>query len=341
MLETPKAPSNKTHQATSAPVNFLPFASLLISACLHRPPAPATPTQECKALQSVGGVTVKEGQTQVASFSVCAEHRYTACTIDSEGNPDLSMGPLNPLFPSLLKSRDGDQVSYNGGKPQPRPDCISFVADATGEAQLNIEGGPNAAVSSKTSVWIAATPLGIPKEFEHTLEPFSETCTETTGPYGNFGAPWGNEGKLHRPFYNDSPNYIHGGTDYKCEAGRVIRASCDGTIVSSNNAGEGWGWDTTEECTIHGHTLSIAVIHLTEDSVNEPGTFVRAGQPLGRVFPVEVEDEPIHFHVSMCEGTDAESRALHFPADRGAWRWSEHATAIELCINPDDPRLYK
>jgi murein DD-endopeptidase MepM/ murein hydrolase activator NlpD len=297
-------------------------------------------------VQVFGDISADEGEMTLVPIVVCEGYRYTACTQSPVGNPDL-YGASSSVSTTNYeeKSDDGVDVSTDeegNTSEYIRPDCITFEPESD-EYELGVFGG---AADTLTNLWVSSSKLeNVPQGFERSLTWFADTCTELTNDtYGPFNTPWGNAADSERPFFDGYGNYIHGGSDFACEADTVVEAMCDGTIVDSNDAGGDWGWHTVLECTEEEQSISIAFIHLQEESVLPVGTVVKAGDPIGKVFPLESIGESVHVHITACKGTNSECFAGRFQAARGAARQSEWWGVSKLWFDIDwhtNPGLYK
>ncbi len=288
----------------------------------------------CSApLQTFGFVSPAEGEMKVLEVKVCRKFRYTACTSFEVGNPDLygsiSAAPTTESF---------DISSTDIG----RPDCISFESSHRGEYHLGVYG---AASGTTTHVWVAGSPLaeGTPSRFVGKLRWPTPTCSRlVSGRYSPFNSAWGNVSDLNRPFFNGSPNFIHGGTDIECPIGTPVFAPCDGSIIKSNDAGGVWGWYTAIECRQDDQAISIAFIHLNQASTLPAGTSVVAGETqVGTIFPLlEEPGEVPHLHITMGNRSYGELQAVDMTPQRGAAKHREWAAARMFWFNAFDPDLY-
>jgi hypothetical protein len=308
---------------------------------------PMTSQASCtSAIQEFGNVAVQKDQMKILSVAVCNGYRYTACTQNPLGNPDLYGGTVSPTIGQFeQKSTDDVKITTDGNGNQssaPRPDCITFEPKGT-QYYLGVFG---AAVDSKTNIWISGSKMAhVPQGFERSLVWFADSCVELTNlKYGPFNTPWGNDVDLDRPFFDGYPNYLHGGSDYACPANTVVKAMCDGVIADSGDAGGDWGWHTVLECKSGNNAVSIALIHIQTDSALPIGTLVKAGDTIGKVFALNVPGEVEHIHMTGCQKSHGECEAAGFHPERGAARRTEWWGAHEFWFDMDwktNPNLYK
>lgn len=298
-------------------------------------------------VRGMGALVAENGEMSSRSISVCEGYRYTACTQDMIGNADLYGGSEIPTLNQYGASSTDEMMTVKDAEGKEtevvRPDCITFAPENTGYYYLGIYG---AGESVNSNIWVSASKIeDVPTGFENSLTWFTDGCTELTNDkYGPFNTPWGNDEDLERPFYDGYPNYLHGGVDFTCPADTEVKAMCDGVIADSDDAGGGWGWHTVVDCKKADKTISIVTIHLQEDSVLPIGTEVKAGDVIGKVFPMDIPGEKVHIHLTGCRYSHDECEADGFHPERGASRRTEWWGAAKLWFDMDwhtNPGLYK
>lgn len=298
------------------------------------PSLPPTAACDTPAIQNFGAIAPAEGEMKVVKVKVCSGMRYLACTQNPSGNPDLYGSAISPTVDTFSQKSNDAMMDDGDGNKIPRPDCISFEPRKNGTYNVGVYG---ATADTKTNLWVSSSRKNwVPEGFEKELVWFSDTCTDlTTKEYGPFNSAWGNDGDPDRPFYEGYINYIHGGVDIACKAGTTVKAMCDGIIVDSNDAGGDWGWHTVLECKKGDSTISIAYIHLNEDSVLPIGTPVKKGDKVGTVFPLNVPGEIEHIHLTGCNQSHDDCEAAGFHPERGASRRTEWWGAKQFWFNMD------
>lgn len=298
------------------------------------------------ALQEFGNIQVNKGEMKTIPIKTCKGYRYTACTQNPLGDPHLygdNESPTASKYGQKSTNSYLNQTNEDGTITRtPTPDCITFEP----QESLYYLGIYGAEPNSSANIWISSSKIGyIPPGFENSLTWFSDSCTTLTNhTYGPFNTPWGNEEDLDRPFFEGYPNYLHAGTDYACPANSIVKAMCDGIIVDSNDAGDGWGWHTVLECKKGESTISLAYIHLQQESVLPIGTSVKTGDVIGKVFALKVRGEQEHVHITACQKSHTECEAAGFQPERGASRRTEWWDANKYWFDIDwqtNPGLYK
>lgn len=306
-----------------------------------------TQTADCsQPVQAFGDIEIAKGEMKILTVPVCKSYRYTACTQDVTGNPDLYGASYEPT-PHKFEQKSTENIMTvsdpeGGSLDLPRPDCITFEP----QGPMYYVGVFGSSELSRTNIWLTGSKLDyVPKGFEKSLVWFADSCTGlTTSEYGPFNTPWGNAGDLDRPFFDGYPHYLHGGTDYACPSNTEVKAMCDGFIADSDDAGGDWGWHTVLECHNNGQALALSFIHLQKESVLPIGTKVQAGDVIGKVFALKAAGEMEHVHITACNASHDDCEAAGFHPERGASRRTEWWGVSQYWFDMDwhtNPGLYK
>lgn len=321
------------------------FLALLVGCSPPLTLEPEKPSCD-EPMQTFGAVQADAGNVTTVQAKVCAGYRYTACTQNPKGDPNLlgNASGAPTVASAEVSSKNGTMFvdDGNGGMMEvARQDCVSFETKTEGTYYLGIHANGKA---SSANIWVAGSPLSdIPEGYEGTLTWPLPTCSKLTfEKWGPFNAAWGND--ISDPFFTDGPyqDYLHGGVDIDCPAGSEVVAPYDGTITDSNDAGGTWGWHTVVDSEArNGVVMSTVIIHVNQASTLPIGTKVKAGQVIATIFPLVDPGEKEHGHITMSRKSHDESEAARAHPERGACRQSEWANARKFWFNPMDPALYK